>query len=311
MIRYTATALLASLGFAAGVSGRAGPEPAPSPRFSDVTLATGVRIRYAEQGDPGGPAVIFLHGFSDSWFSWSRVLPLIPARYHVIAPDSRGHGGSDKPEGGYAMRDLAGDVLALMDALHLERATIVGHSMGSVVAQQIAVAAPGRVERLVLVGSGPSFRSMSGVDEFAAAVYALRDPVPEQFAREFQVSTIHQPIPGEFLDTAVATSLRLPARVWHGIMTGMLSTPPAPELAGLGIPTLILSGERDAVFAPAAQQALIAQLPEARSSIYAETGHAPHWERPDRFAGELVRFLGDERQVEGGRAKGERRRELD
>lgn len=158
MIRYAATALLASLGFAAGVSGRAGPEPAPSPRFSDVTLATGVRIRYAEQGDPGGPAVIFLHGFSDSWFSWSRVLPLIPARYHVIAPDSRGHGGSDKPEGGYAMRDLAGDVLALMDALHLERATIVGHSMGSVVAQQIAVAAPGRVERLVLVGSGPSPR---------------------------------------------------------------------------------------------------------------------------------------------------------
>jgi non-heme chloroperoxidase len=123
-------------------------------------------------------------------------------------------------------------------------------------------------------------------------VYALRDPVPEQFAREFQVSTIHQPIPAEFLDTAVATSLRLPARVWHDIMTGMLSTPPAPELAGLGIPTLILSGDRDAVFAPAAQQALIAQLPEARSSTYAETGHAPHWERPDRFAGELVGFLG-------------------
>jgi pimeloyl-ACP methyl ester carboxylesterase len=236
--------------------------------------------------------VILLHGFSDSWFSWSRVLPLIPSRYHVIAPDSRGHGDSDKPEGGYAMRALAGDVLALMDALHLERATIVGHSMGSVVAQQVAVAAPDRVERLVLVGSGPSFRSMSGVDEFAAAVYALDDPVPEQFAREFQVSTIYQPIPAGFLDTAVATSLRLPARVWHGIMTGMLDTPVAPELAGFSVPTLILWGDRDAVFGPAAQQALIAQLPKARASIYAETGHAPHWERPERFAGELVGFLG-------------------
>ena len=104
MIRYTATALLALLGFAAGVSGRAGPEPAPSPRFSDVTLATGVRIRYAEQGDPGGPAVIFLHGFSDSWFSWSRVLPLIPARYHVIAPDSRGHGALLQHLSGEAIR---------------------------------------------------------------------------------------------------------------------------------------------------------------------------------------------------------------
>jgi non-heme chloroperoxidase len=296
MIRYAATALLASLGFAAGVSGRAaertGFETATTPRFADVTLATGVRLRYAEQGDRGGPAVILLHVYSDSWFSWSRVMPLIPARYHVIAPDQRGHGDSDKPEGGYAMRDMAADVLALMDALHLERATVVGHSMGSFVAQQVAVAAPRRVERLVLVGSAPAFRRMSGADEFAAAVYALEDPVPEQFAREFQVSTIHHPIPAEFLDTAVATSLRLPARVWHGIMTGMLATAPAPELAGLGIPTLILSGDRDAVFTPPAQQALIAQLPEARSSIYAETGHAPHWERPERFAGELVRFLG-------------------
>ncbi len=112
MLRYAATALLASLGFAAGVSGRAaertGLEAAPTPRFADVTLATGVRLRYAEQGDRGGPAVILLHGYSDSWFSWSRVMPLIPARYHVIAPDQRGHGDSDKPEGGYAMRDMAG-----------------------------------------------------------------------------------------------------------------------------------------------------------------------------------------------------------
>lgn len=217
MIRYAATALLASLGFAAGVSGRAaertGLEAAPTPRFADVTLATGVRLRYAEQGDRGGPAVILLHGYSDSWFSWSRVMPLIPARYHVIAPDQRGHGDSDKPEGGYAMRDMAADVLSLMDALHLERATVVGHSMGSFIAQQIAVAASGRVERLVLVGSAPAFRRMSGVDVFAAP----------------------------------------------------------------------------------AQQALIAQLPEARSSIYAETGHAPHWERPERFAGDLMRFVGAKR----------------
>ena len=92
----------------------------------------------------------------------------------------------------------------------------------------------------------------------------------------------------------------IPAGVWHGIMSGMLSASPTPELAGLGIPTLILSGERDAVFARPAQQALIAQLPRARSTIYAETGHAPHWERPERFAGDLVRFL---REI--GKAKGE------
>jgi pimeloyl-ACP methyl ester carboxylesterase len=298
MIRYTATALLASLGFAAGVSGRtserSGPEPTLGPRFSDVTLATGIRLRYAEQGDPRSPAVILLHGYTDSWFSWSRVLPLIPPRYHVIAPDLRGHGDSDKLPSGYATRDFTHDVLALMDALQLERATIVGHSMGSFIAQQVTLAAPGRVERLVLVGSAPSVRSMPGIDDFAEAVYRLEDPVPEEFAREFQMSTIHHPIPAEFLDTAVATSLRVPAAVWHRIMTGMLATPPAPELATLGIPTLIVSGDRDAVFTRAAQQALIAQLPQARRSIYPETGHAPHWERPERFARDLIAFLGVE-----------------
>jgi non-heme chloroperoxidase len=295
MIRYTATALLASIGFAAGVSGRTseptGPEPTPSRHFSDVTLTTGVRLRYVEQGDPRGPAVILLHGYSDSWFSWSRVLPLIPPRYHVIAPDLRGHGDSDKPPSGYATRDFTDDVLALMDALRLERATVVGHSMGSFIAQQVALAAPDRIQRLVLVGSAPSFGNMAGVDEFADAVYRLEDPVPEEFAREFQVSTIHHPIPAEFLDTAVATSLRLPAGVWHRIMTGMLATPPAPELARIGIPMLILSGDRDAVFTRGARQALIAQLPQARSAVYPETGHAPHWERPDRFARDLAAFL--------------------
>ena len=64
------------------------------------------------------------------------------------------------------------------------------------------------------------------------------------------------------------------------------------ELAKLGIPIVILSGDRDAVFGPAARQALIAELPEARPTIYPETGHAPHWERPERFAGDLMAFLG-------------------
>jgi pimeloyl-ACP methyl ester carboxylesterase len=163
--------------------------------------------------------------------------------------------------------------------------------MGSFVAQQVALAAPRRVERLVLVGWAPSMHRMPGIDEFAAAVNALQDPVPEQFAREFQVSTIHQPIPDEFLDTAVATSLRLPARVWRGIMAGMLATAPAPELDRLGIPTLALAGERDAVFPAAVRRELLAQLPSARSVTYPETGHAPHWERPEVFTADLVAFL--------------------
>jgi non-heme chloroperoxidase len=99
----------------------------------------------------------------------------------------------------------------------------------------------------------------------------VQDPVPEQFARDFQVSTIHHPVPDEFLDTAVATSLRLPARVWRGIMAGMLATAPAPQLGSVDVPTLILSGERDPVFLAPKRCELLAQLPRARSVVYPET----------------------------------------
>jgi pimeloyl-ACP methyl ester carboxylesterase len=72
------------------------------PRFADVQLATGVRLRYAELGDPGVPPMILLHGYTDSWFSYSRVLPTLAARHHVFALDQRGHGDSDRPAHGYA-----------------------------------------------------------------------------------------------------------------------------------------------------------------------------------------------------------------
>ena len=113
-------------------------------------------------------------------------------------------------------------------------------------AQQVAVRAPERVTRLVLIGSATTFRKLMGVSELARAVDALSDPVPPQFAREFQVSTIHHPVPDEFLDRAVAESLKLPARVWRAVMAGMLATAPAGALGERGIPTLILWGDRDA-----------------------------------------------------------------
>ena len=71
--------------------------PVDGPRFADVRLSTGVRLRYAEAGDPAAPPVILLHGYTDSWFSWSRVLPPLAARHRVYALDQRGHGDSDRP----------------------------------------------------------------------------------------------------------------------------------------------------------------------------------------------------------------------
>lgn len=263
----------------------------PQPRPCDVHLPTGVRLRYREQGDPAGRPVILLHGYADSWFSFSRVLPLLPEAWHVYALDQRGHGDSDRPASGYAMREIAHDVLALTDAKGIARATVVGHSGGSFAAQQLALLAPERVAGLVLVDSATTIRGMNGFAEFRQAVEALEDPVPVEFVREFQESTLHRPVPPEFMERVIEESLKLPARVWRAYMAGMVATDPPAGLAGAGIPTLLFWGDRDAIFPRGEQDALLALLPGATLKVYPETGHDPHWERPEEFARDLREFV--------------------
>lgn len=260
-------------------------------RFADVQLTTGVRLRYAEQGDPAAHPVILLHGVTDSSFSFSQVMPGLAADYHVYALDQRGHGDSDRPEDqGYTWTDFAADVIAFMDAMGIERATLVGHSMGSLVAQQVAITAPERVERLVLVASATTVRN-EGVLEFQRAVDTLDDPVPEEFAREFQVSTIYQPLSEDFLDRVVAESLKLPARVWRAAMAGMLAADPV-SYGDIRHPTLILWGDQDAILPRSEQDLLVSKLANASLKVYPETGHALHWERPEQFVQDLKKFIG-------------------
>ena len=268
--------------------------PAPKPvRFGEIDLPTGVRIHYAEQGDPDGPALILLHGYTDSWFSFSRILPLIAPRYRVFALDQRGHGRSTAPDSGYAPADLAADVLAFMDARGIARATLVGHSMGSFVAQQVAAEAPGRVTRLVLVGSAAAPGRMLVRAELEAAVTPLADPVPPEFIREFQMSTIHRDVPAEFLNRVIAESALLTAVRWKSLLAGMLATEPVVTLARAEIPALVVWGDQDAIFTREHQEELVALVKAERFVAYEGTGHAPHWEEPERFAREVVRFVAD------------------
>jgi len=266
------------------------PSSRPAVRFGEVRLSTGVRLHYAEQGDPAGEPVILLHGYSDSWFSWSRVLPLFPTNWRVYALDQRGHGESDRPESGYMMGDLGVDVVAFMDAKGIRRATVVGHSLGGLVAQQVAAQAPGRIERLVIVASGADIEGINGAAEFEQLVMGFEDPVSTEFIREFQSSTIHVPVPEEFYERVVAESGKLPARVWRALMRGMADEAPA-DLSAAPFPTLLVWGDKDAVFPRATQDELQARIPGARLIVFPGTGHAVHWERPEQFAAELREFV--------------------
>ncbi len=259
-------------------------------RFSDAQLQTGVRLNYAERGNPAGRPVIMLHGYTDSWFSFSRVLPLLNEDLRAIAVTQRGHGDSERPRNGYALDDLAADTISLMDALEIERATIVGHCMGSHVAQRVALSAPERVEALVLVSSATTLCNEAVVG-LAQEVENLQDPVHEKFVREFQESTVHLPVPDEFMTSIVTESLKLPARVWRALMSGFLAAREPVELERIKTPALILWGDRDQLFPRSEQTSLLARIPDASLRVYAQTGHSPQWERPAEFAADLEEFI--------------------
>jgi pimeloyl-ACP methyl ester carboxylesterase len=249
-----------------------------------------VRLHYLEQGNPDGRAVILLHGLADTWFSFSRVLPDLSPEYRVYGLDLRGHGDSDRPGEGYTPRDMAADLLGFMDLLGIARATLVGHSMGTFVAQQAALLAPARVAGLVLIGSATTARNQVML-ELEQALAQLPDAVPEDFAREFQSSTIHHPVPEAFLDRVVAECRKAPAWVWHGALAGLIGTERFVGLGGRAIPTLLIWGDRDAMFSRAEQEALVSTLPIASLRVYRETGHAAHWERPKQVVRDLERYL--------------------
>ena len=178
-----------------------------------------------------------------------------------------------------------------MDAKGIKKATIVGHSMGSFVAQHVATMAPERVEKVVLVGSAPA-GSNGEVAQLQIEVNALTDPVPVKFVTEFQKSVVTRPVPDEFMDRVIHESMKLPARVWRDTMAGMMAKNSTVVLSKIKAPTLIIWGDRETVFPKRAdQEALRKGIRNARLKVYEGTGHCPNWEEPARFVRDLQEFV--------------------
>jgi non-heme chloroperoxidase len=248
-------------------------------------------LPYVEHGDPDGIPIVMLHGVTDSWRSFEHVLPYLPDDVRAIAVTVRGHGDAPKPESGYLIEDLAGDVVDLLDELGIEQAIVLGHSMGSWVTQRVAIDHPERVIGVVLAGS---FGGRPGDDPemhaFAAGMASVRDPITDEVARDFQDSTVASPLPAGQMDAFVSESLKVPARVWNQTFTGFLEVDHVDGLAQLVAPALLVWGERDAFIPRDVQDELLEMLPDARLEVYENVGHAVHWEQPERFARDVAAF---------------------
>ena len=144
----------------------------------------------------------------------------------------------------------------------------------------------------VLVASATTVRNDT-VLGLQRDIEALKDtaPVPETFARDFQVSTIFHPLPAEFLQAVVKESLKVPVHVWRETMAEMLSPEAQVELKKIKTPTLILWGDKETIFPRSEQDRLVSELRHSTLKVYADTGHALHWERPERFAKDLQEFI--------------------
>ena len=264
----------------------------PAYAVHSIALPSRIKLQYVEQGNPSGVPVVLLHGYTDSWHSFELVLPYLPVSIHAFALSQRGHGDSERPVSGYRPHDFAADVAAFMDARNIARAVIVGHSMGSYVAQCFAMNYPDRTLGVVLAGSFTTLQGDAGIQEFwNAAISKLADPIDPSFALEFQKSTLALPVPQSFLDTVVQESLKVSAHVWQAALKGLMESDLSEGLGKIKAPTLIVWGDKDTYFPRHHQDALVAGIKASQLVVYQGVGHGVHWEVPARFATDLEKFV--------------------
>src|SRR6202142_4449557 len=149
-------------------------------RKKTVALPDGENLAYVEMGNAAGPAVVMIHGYTDSARDWVPMLPYVSKQFRLILVDIRGHGKSSKPECCYGRLDFAYDIKLLLDALNVRRADIVGHSLGSIIAQTFAEDWPERTNYFVLIsspGGTPPDRPKKPQFDFAAQISKLKEPI--------------------------------------------------------------------------------------------------------------------------------------
>jgi pimeloyl-ACP methyl ester carboxylesterase len=255
-----------------------------------IRLINGLDLQYRESGDPRGKPLILLHGVTDSLRAWKPFTDALPRSIRAIAVTQRGHGDASKPKDDYGSAAFAGDLAALMDALGVGRAHIVGHSMSTWIAQRFARDYPDRLESMTLICGFLTLDGNPAVDELIGAIDAMGDAIDPAFVRAFQESTVATPLSPLYLDLVVAESLKVPPHVWRATFAAMASEKPDP--ARIACRTLLIGGARDELFSDNDRRTLAAVFSNAEEILYPDLGHAPHWEQPASVARDIAEFIG-------------------
>lgn len=258
---------------------------------------TGIGYETIMEAGPAAPWVVLVHGLGYARWGWEPVVGLLAERYRLVLLDNRGIGASDVPPGPYDTETMARDVLAVLDDAELDRVNLVGTSLGGMIAQQVTLHAPDRVDRLVLVCTTPG----------GPVAHPLPRATLELLARMPQLA------PDEALELAVRNALadrtladrpEVAQRIlhhrrttpqdpagWAGQAAAGTSHDLGRRVAEINRPTLVLHGEQDRVVDVQNAAVLAELIPDCRAVVLPSLGHLLFWDDPDGFVAELTAFL--------------------
>ena len=251
-----------------------------------------VHIAWERRGS--GTPLVLIHGLGYARWGWEPVADPLAERFEVVLLDNRGIGESDAPPGPYTCAELAADVLGVLDAAGFERAHVVGTSLGGMVAQELVLAAPERVDRLVLVCTtpgGPEAAPMPAQTvQLIAEATALEPPVA---LRRFVENALAPDPPQEIVERILAHRIATaqPPAAWAAQAAAGASFDAWDRLPGIEAPTLVLHGTKDLVVDPANAPLLAERIPGARAELFEGCGHLLFWEQPARFVDVVGEFL--------------------
>jgi 3-oxoadipate enol-lactonase len=246
--------------------------------------------------DGNGDAIVLLHGFPLTREIWNSQWPELAKTHRAIRPDLRGMGRSNAPAGPYLMETLAGDLAAILDAMAIDRATIVGHSLGGFVAMAFARMYTERVARLALVCSRLAADSpeISGFrNDLADRIERANsiEPVVENYVpRLFSTASFEKD--SDAVERARAIARSNSPRGAAAMLRGMAQRSESYDIAGdLQMPVLIVAGAADKVVPLSEAQTMRAAFPAARLAVMERSGHLPMLEEPAALTGALTEFV--------------------
>jgi 3-oxoadipate enol-lactonase len=252
--------------------------------------ANGTDLYYEEHGS--GPPLVLTHGIGGSADVWAPVLPPLAKRFRVITWDVRGFGRSEKPAGPYSAELWARDLAALLDALAIERAHILGHSMGGVIAQRFALDFPQKLATLILVSTSSQVNERAAEhwlgqadeierDGFAAYIAKQQAGYTEEFRRAHP----------EQLENDCRRVEMNDSRAYAAGARAVASYNFTPALHTITAPTLILQGLTDQQTPPGGSVIISRNIHGSRLVMLEGTGHGLYSEQPQKFVQLVDEFL--------------------